>query len=74
MSQQWQKTQPWMGPFCTFWLFHRKEFLKDFCCNGFFKILKFSPINYITCVNLFWINMNFFESVEIMPDSTFHFE
>jgi len=59
MNQLWQKTQPQMGLLWTFWFFHRSEFLKIFFCNIFFKIFKIPPINYITCVNSFWINMNF---------------
>jgi hypothetical protein len=41
------------GPFWTFWLLY----IKDFFCNMFLKIVTFLPINYITCVNFFWINM-----------------
>jgi hypothetical protein len=58
-NQQWQRTQPQMGFFLTFWIFHRKEFLMDFFCNMFFKILTSPPIYYITCVNSFLINTNF---------------
>jgi hypothetical protein len=43
--------------FLTFWLFHKKEFLKGFFCNLFLKIVTIPLINYITCVNFFWINM-----------------
>ncbi len=35
MSQWWQKTQPQMGPLWSFWIFHRKEFLKDFFATCF---------------------------------------
>jgi hypothetical protein len=48
------------GPFLTFLFFQRKEILKDFFCNIFFKMLKIPPINHITCVNFKKkINMNF---------------
>jgi hypothetical protein len=58
MSQQWQRTQPQMGFFLTFWLFHRNSFFKDFFCNMFFKIFIIPPIYHIICVNSFWIDMN----------------
>jgi hypothetical protein len=41
MNQWWQRTQPQMGLFLTFWFFQRKEFLKDFFCNFFLKRWKF---------------------------------
>jgi hypothetical protein len=48
------------GPFLNILTFHRKDFLKDFFCNMFLKILTSAPMNYITFKNSFWVNMNFF--------------
>ncbi len=53
MNQQWQRIQPQMGPLWTFWLFHKKEFLKDLFCNIFLKLITILPKNYIICVNSF---------------------
>jgi hypothetical protein len=71
MSQWWQRTPPQMGLFLTFWFFQRKEFLKDFFCNIFFKMLKIPPINYITCVNYFFNKYEISKSGQILLDFTF---
>jgi hypothetical protein len=53
MSQWWQKTPPQMGPLWTFWLFHKKDFLKDIFCNMFLEKNIITPINYMIYVNFF---------------------
>ncbi len=57
-----------MGFFLTFWFFHKKDFLKDFFCNMFFKIFIIVPINYITCIKFFLSKYENFENVQILLD------
>jgi hypothetical protein len=47
------------GPFFNILIFSKKGIFEGFLLQLFFKTLKIPPMNYITCVNYFWINMNF---------------
>jgi len=42
-SQQCQRTQPQMGLFLTFWIFHRKEFFYGFFLQNVLKNIDKSP-------------------------------